>query len=165
MKKKSKYKPRPIISDPLNWVLAGLKPLSEVADEAIKLKLKNHDALKRLCLGEGDRDDANTVRHALNITFALTQTASLGSDWHEEIEVAMDAVQSMGIRGLETGRFLFKGPELTAVNLAMELHDAQLDGCTVAQLEAALKYVFSEIRKGHVRLIKGSEAHLLKGSV
>ena len=33
----------------------------------------------------------------------------------------------MALRGVETEKFLFRGPEMQAVNLAMEVHDRQLE--------------------------------------
>jgi hypothetical protein len=42
---------------------------------------------------------------------------------------------------------------MTAVNTGMEVHDAQLDACTVAELERAMELVKSEIRARKVRVI------------
>jgi hypothetical protein len=52
----------------------------------------------------------------------------------------------MGRRGVEKDRFAFTGPEMTAVKLVMDLHDAQLDDCTVKEMETALDIVHEEIR-------------------
>lgn len=43
---------------------------------------------------------------------------------------------------------------MQAVNLGMEIHDAQLDECTVKQLEEALQIVEREIRLKRARMIK-----------
>jgi hypothetical protein len=59
----------------------------------------------------------------------------------------------MGQRGVARDRFLFTGPELTAMNLGMEIHDAQLDACTVGQLEKALDFVARELRARRARAI------------
>ena len=40
-----------------------------------------------------------------------------------------------------------------ALNLGMEIHDAQLDTCTVEQLEKALEFVAREIRARRAREI------------
>jgi hypothetical protein len=65
----------------------------------------------------------------------------------------------MGKRGLANGdRFLFTGPEMQAVNLAMDVHDAQLDECTVAELEKALNLVANEIKHKRARMIKEEAA-------
>jgi hypothetical protein len=43
---------------------------------------------------------------------------------------------------------------MQAVNLGMDVHDAQLDECTVKQLEEALVIVEQEIRHKRARMIK-----------
>jgi len=59
----------------------------------------------------------------------------------------------MGKRGVERGSFAFTGPEMTAVKLIMDLHDAQLDDCSVREMEQALFIVGEEIRLKKARPI------------
>jgi hypothetical protein len=77
----------------------------------------------------------------------------LGKDWAEEIRAAQDAIYTMGRRGHERNSFVFTGPEMTAVKLVMDLHDAQLDDCTVREMEQALFIVEEEIRMKKARPI------------
>ena len=77
----------------------------------------------------------------------------IGDDWKDEIRAAQDALLAMGRRGVETGKFILRGPELTTFNLAMEIHDAQLDACTVSELEKAIDIVNSIVRAKGARLI------------
>lgn len=153
MKKKSKYKPRTIIADAMHYVLSGFKPLNQVDDEAVKLKIKNHDALLALSSGNGSVAVLDVLIAAINMSEALARSSKLGIDWIDDIAHASDALHSVAVRGLSTGRFVCKGPELTAINLGMEVHDAQLDACTVAQLDAALKLVVHEIRHKRAKVI------------
>ena len=46
---------------------------------------------------------------------------------------------------MEDERFLFRGPEMQAVNLAMEIHDAQLEQSTVKELEKMTDFVLKQI--------------------
>jgi hypothetical protein len=151
MRKKSSYKPRAIIADTLSYVKSGMKPLTSIGDEAVKLQVKNHDALNNIRMGTGTRADVDTVLTAMNIAEAMAKEAKLGIDWLDELEQAQDAVASMGERGLATGRFVFRGPELTKINLAMEVHDLQLANCTVAELERSINYTKAVIRGGGAR--------------
>jgi hypothetical protein len=57
------------------------------------------------------------------------------------------------VRGYEKGSFLFTGPEMTAVKLIMDLHDSQLDDCTVKEMEQALLIVEEELRLRKARAI------------
>ena len=53
-------------------------------------------------------------------------------------------------RSLVRGKLLFTGLELSAINIAMEVHDAQLDLATVADIERALDIINAEHRAGRV---------------
>ena len=89
---------------------------------------------------------------AFNITEALAMMR-IGDDWRNEIRAAQDALLELGRRGAETGKFILRGPELTALNLGMEIHDAQLDACTVAELERAMDMVYRTIVSKQARVI------------
>lgn len=102
----------------------------------------------------------------MNMTEALYRVrAALGKDWADEIRAGQDALLTMTKRGVERGdRFVFTGPEMQAVNLALEVHDAQLDMCTVAELESAIEIVKSEIRAKRARVIESSKETASCGS-
>jgi hypothetical protein len=60
----------------------------------------------------------------------------------------------MAQRGVNKGNlFRFTGPELTAMNIAMEIHDAQLDNCTIQELEKAMDLIQQTIRNNKARAI------------
>jgi len=152
LRKRSKYKPKPQLPNPVQWVLSGFQPMRE-NPHAMGLKIKNHQALASMVAGTGSRDDIDILIAAMNVAEALAITAELGTEYRAEITAAQDAIVSMGRRGLAKSRFLFTGPELTAMNLGMEIHDAQLDACTVGQLEKALEFVAREISARRARAI------------
>lgn len=153
-KPRKKYKPKGVRLDTMAWVMSGMKPVSQVQHAGIALKIKNHDALANLTQGRGKRDDIDLVIAALNVAEGLAMLG-LGTDWRPEINAAQEAVYQMGKRGLQHGdKFLFTGPEMQAVNLGMDVHDAQLDECTVKQLEEALLIVDREIRYKRARMIR-----------
>jgi len=158
MRKRSTYKPRQIRLDTMHYVLSGF---SKMADNkaALDLRIKNHSSLKAIIEGRATRDDVDLMIAALNMTEALAkQNNALGGDWQTEIQAAQEALLTMTRRGIRLGdRFIFKAQELTAVNLAMEIHDAQIDQCTVAQLESALDLVQKTIRNGKARAIEHME--------
>jgi hypothetical protein len=144
MRKKSKYKPKGIRLDALNWVLSGLKPISSVGDAIVVLKAKNHSALTEVVQGRGNRDQIDVLIHALNVCEAFARHGK-GKDWLPEITEAQNALYDMAKRGVEDERFLFRGPEMQAVNLAMEVHDVQLDQSTVQELEKMTDFVVKQI--------------------
>ena len=158
MRKRSKYKPKGVMLDTMAWVMSGMKPINEVDSAGLTLKIKNHDALTNITQGRGTRDDVDIVIAAMNVTEALALIGK-GKDWHTEIRAAQDAVLKMAQRGLAKGdKFVFTGAEMQAVNLCMDVHDAQLDNCTVSELEKALKLVAQEIKAKRARMIAAETA-------
>lgn len=147
MRKRSKYRPKPQLTDPLTWVLAGMKPVLTAKEVMDNVRIKNHLALRCVVEGTATRKDMDVLIEAFNVTEALCRVdASLGRDWSDEIKAGQDALLAMGRRGIAKGdRFVFTGPELTAANIVMEIHDAQLERCTVAQMEKALSEVVKDV--------------------
>lgn len=154
MRKKSNYKPRGVRYDNLSWIVAGMKKVGSLPSAGVALKLKNHEALDSILKGQGTRAHVDILIAAVNMSEALIRIRDdLGKDWAEEIKSAQDAIYTMGKRGVEKDRFAFTGPEMTAVKLVMDLHDVQLDNCTVRDMEQALFIVEEEIRMKKARPI------------
>jgi hypothetical protein len=158
MRKRSKYKPKGVRLDALNWVLSGLKPVSKVGDALVILKAKNHSALTEVVQGRGNRDQIDVLIAALNMCEAYAIHGK-GKDWLPEIKKAQDALYEMAKRGIDTDKFLFRGPEMQAVNLAMEIHDAQLEESTVKQLEDMSDFVTKQIILKRARPIVSKTEH------
>jgi hypothetical protein len=158
MKKKSKYKPKGVRLDALNWVLAGLKPVSQVGDALVTLKAKNHSALTEVVQGRGNRDQIDVLIAALNMCEAYAIHGK-GKDWLPEINEAQNAIYEMAVRGLDTEKFLFRGPEMQAVNLAMDVHDLQLETSSVKQLEDMTDFVTKQIILKRARPIVSKTKH------
>jgi hypothetical protein len=150
MRKRSKYKPKGVRLDNMAWVQSGLKRVEDVSESAT-IKIRNHDAMNTLRLGTATRVEIDVLINALNIAEALARQG-VGSDWMPELRAAQDALYTLARRGL-TSRFIVRGDELTAMNLAMEVHDAQLEAVTVKQLEAALDFVNETARLKKARSI------------
>jgi hypothetical protein len=147
MRKKSKYKPRGVRADNMSWIIAGMKKVGTLPTAGVALKLKNHEALDSILKGHGTRDHVDILIAAMNMSEALVRIRDeLGLDWKTEIRAAQDALFTMARRGVEKDRFAFTGPEMTAVRLVMDIHDAQLDDCTVKEMETALEIVAEEVR-------------------
>jgi hypothetical protein len=154
MKKKSKYKPRGVRADNMSWIIAGMKKVGTLPTAGVALKLKNREALDSILTGQGTREHVDVIINAVNMAEAMVRIRDdLGADWATEIRAAQDAIYTMGKRGIERGRFAFTGPEMTAVKLVMDVHDAQLDDCTVKEMERALEIVAEEIRLKKCRAI------------
>ena len=143
MRKRSKYKPKGVRLDNMAWVQSGLRRVEDVSASAT-IKIRNHDAMNTLRLGTATRVEIDIIIAALNIAEALARQG-VGSDWMPELRTAQDALYTLARRGLKS-RFIVRGEELKALNLAMEVHDAQLETVTVKQLETAMEFVTETVR-------------------
>ena len=154
MRKKSKYKPKGVRLDVMSWVKSGMMLTSKVGGGSIitQTRIKNHISIEALRKGEAVVDDIDALINAFNVTEALA-IMKIGDDYRTEIKAGQDALFTLGVRAREKGRFIATGPELVSINLAMEIHDAQLDICTVAEMEKALDYVWEQIRLKRARKI------------
>ena len=157
MRKKSKYKPKPIRTDAIDWVLSGMKPFTSVAI-GTDIRIKNHLAMDQLRRGVATKEDVDILRGVVNMLEGLGRMG-IGDDWQEEIRAGQDALLAVARRGVKNNmRFVVTGPELQALNLAMEIHDAQLEACTVRQLEQALDIVKEDILHKRTRAINAKDS-------
>lgn len=140
MRKRSKYRPKRILQDPVSWVTSGFAKIDDAAKDLVDtVRIKNHMSMTMILQGKGTRKEVGNIMVAFNIAHHLAERG-LGKDWIPEIVAACDAIESMRVRGEAKGdRFLFNGEELKAVNLGMEVHDAQLAECTLAQMGQAVE--------------------------
>ena len=153
-RKRSKYRPKGVLANPVQWVLGGFQPVRE-NEHAIGLKIKNHQAMFDMTQGDGTRDQFDILVAAMNMAEALVigNPDKLGGHLQDEIRAAQDALHAMGKRSLAKGVFRFTGPELQAMNIGMDIHDQQLDTCNIAELHEAIDLVAKTIRNKKARAI------------
>jgi hypothetical protein len=152
LKKRSKYRPRAMLANPLGYVLESLTPIASMNKYFIDLKIKNHLALTQLTKGEASRDDIDTMITVANITEALYRLG-FGRDYADVVREGLEALRTVGRRGVETGSFVLKAAEMNALNLVMELHDAQLETITLRDMEKAIALVQEEFRQRKMKPI------------
>lgn len=146
MRKRSKYRPRAVLANPLGYVLESMTPIAAMNKYFIDLKIKNHLAMANLTKGEAKRDDIDTLVAAVNMTEALYRLG-FGRDYADVVKEGLASLRAVGKRGIETGRFVLKSAEMNALNLAMELHDAQLETITLRDMEKAIALIKEEYRQ------------------
>lgn len=156
MKKKSKYKPKPIRQDVMSWVMSGMKMVADVPDAGTKLMLRNHVSFDEVLAGRGTVEHVDLLISMVNMAEALANL-QLGRDWLPEIEQAQDAIYAMAQRGISGKSFLFTGEEMNIVRQVLELHDVQLENCPVKTMEKALEDINKEFVHDKMRRIKPLE--------
>lgn len=142
------------MANPVQWVLNGFMPM-RTEPKATELKIKNHQAMFDMTNGDATRHTVDVLISAMNMAegLAIVNPDKLGGHLRKEISEAQDALHNMGKRSLAKSVFRFTGPELTAMNIGMEIHDQQLDTCTIAELDNALQLVYKIIRSKKARAI------------
>ena len=156
MKKRSKYKPKGVRLDTLSWVISGLKKIPDVPNAGTSLLLKNHVSFDEIREGRGNKDHVDNLISMVNMAEALA-LRQLGRDWLPEIREAQDAIFAMAQRGVSGKSFLFTGEELKSVQTILELHDEQLNNCSVRMLELALEDIAKEFKHNKMRRIEPLE--------
>lgn len=156
MRKRSKYRPKPILQNPLGYVLEGMEPVRSHGSHALNLKIKNHLALSNLTQGKATRHDIDILINMVNIVEALYRLG-FGKEYAEEVKNGLDALHAVAVRGKDSNRFILKADEMNALNVICELHDAQLEVITVKDLDQAIDLVEKERRAKKMRPVVQKE--------
>jgi hypothetical protein len=143
VRKRSKYRPKGVIMDPMAYVKESLSPVE--ASYLLALRIRNHAAMMALTQGKATRDDIDLMIVMANMTEALYRMG-LGRDYAEEVRQGLDALYEVGRRGASNYKFVLRANEMGALNTLMELHDAQMDIATVGDVDRALRMVREEKR-------------------
>lgn len=148
MKKRSKYRPKPVVLNAWERVIQGVQPIKEQFGDALTvLKIKHYNALDAIKSGRAGKHEADILIACFNVAEAYA-CHGLGADWMREIKAAQDAVASMVHRAAKLKRYGCTGEEMQAISLGIGIHDEQLDNSTVKQLEDMVEFVERQLRQG-----------------
>lgn len=156
MRKKSKYRPKAILANPLGYVLEGMKPVAKHDSFMVDLKIKNHGAMTAVMQGKGTRQDIDLLIGMVNITEALYRLG-VGTDYKEIIQTGLQELRAVAERGVAGNKFVMRASEIKALNEVLELHDAQMEVITVKDMEKAIKIVHEEYRNKRAIPIKAKQ--------
>lgn len=153
MRKRSKYRPRVMLQNPLEFVLSGMKPVRDLPGIFLDVQLKNRAALEQIRMGQATKDDIDMLIGAFNIAEALAING-LGYDWKDEINAAQNDLLELARRGVERNmRFIMTAKQWESLKLVMDLHEEQLAQATVYDIEKANDFVLRVIAQGKARAI------------
>ena len=153
MRKRSSYRPRPKLVNPVAYVIEGLTPVKEHDSYLIDLKIKNHGAMTALTRGQADKDQ---IEFLINMSNAAQALCMMGfkQEYIELVLEGSDALLQVGRRGAKTGSFVLKAEEMNAINLLMQVHDEQFELITVRDMEKVNEIVLRELKSKHRRKMK-----------
>jgi len=140
MRKRSKYRPKDRLLNPLGFVVENSKGLADQHQQYVAtLKIKNHAAMFALTQGQATRIDIDCLVQMANIMDAFRLLGVGGVE--SEITAATGAIWDICARTTKTGRFVATGPEMLALNTLLDYHDELFEHITVKQLDDAIKMV------------------------
>ena len=146
MRKKSKYKPKGVRLDTMNWVVTGMTKVSAKESAYVTMHLKNMSALDSLAKGTANKKEIDIVIGVINVAEALCELG-VGSEYHQIVLNASSALYDVCKRSFEINdRFICRGEELSAIKLGYEVHDAQMESTTIGMLDKALDVIDKTIR-------------------
>jgi hypothetical protein len=153
VRKRGKQRATRALINPLNYVLDSITPLTRYNPNLLDLKIKNHASMLALTQGRATRDDYNRLIALANIVEAL-YLMGFGKTYKDVMDQGHEALLAVGRRANGSGSYVLKADEMAALNLLMELHDAQIDIITVKDMERAIKLVEKERSAGRTTPIK-----------
>ena len=153
MRKKSKYKPKGVRLDAMNWVVTGMTKVSAKESAYVTMHLKNMSALDSLAKGTANKKEIDIVIGVINVAEALCELG-VGSEYHQIVLSASSALYDVCKRSFEINdRFICRGSELSAIKLGYEVHDAQMEITTIGMLDKALDVIDRTIREQKATVI------------
>lgn len=136
MRKKSKYKPRPIITDVMAHVKQGFTKANE-SDNYIMCAIANHSAMHSLIRGVATKDEIKIVCNFSNMAEGLC-VLGIGKEFEKEIKKGSDAIVALVEKANSIGRFVANAEQINALNELLEIHDAQMEVATISDIEKSL---------------------------
>ena len=147
MRKRSKYRPKERLLNPVGFVVENSKGLAEQHQQYVTtLKLKTHAAMLALTKGEATKKDMDYLIQTHNIMEAFNLIGIKGLE--NEIKAASEAIFNICQRTIKAGKFIATGPEIIALNTLIDYHDDLFEHITVKQLDDAVKLARHIIRNG-----------------
>lgn len=152
MRKRSKYRPRAVLANPVAYVVESVTPVTQHDSYLVDLKIKNHGAMAALARGQATRAEIDMLIAMSNMIEALW-TLGFGKEYEAVMCAGQAALIEVGRRGLATNKFILRASEMNALNDLMELHDAQMEVVTVGDIERGIAIIRKRERIGQVHRI------------
>lgn len=139
-KPRKAYKPKGVIHNTMQYIKQGFTPLTDQRDADVALRIRNHGAVESLVKGRGSMFDVDTLIAMSNMAMAL-KNLGYGVEYANELHEGADAVEALRNRVTTTTRYTLWAAEIKAINVLLEVHDAQLDVVDIQTLDRAVQIV------------------------
>ena len=152
MRKRSKYRPKGVRLDTIGYVMESMKPVAKHENYLLDLKIKNSVAMAALMRGTAVKSDIDTLIAMSNIVEALYQLG-FGAEYKDVGVDGREALLTIVHRAVTTKRFVPTAEQIKALQLLMELHDAQMDVITIKDMERALAFANTQFVNKRVTVL------------
>lgn len=136
-KPRKKYRPKHILADPVGYVTELMGGVKDHETYLRDLKLRNSAAMTNLLQGRANKKDMDVLIAMSNITEALYRLGH-GKAYQDVAVAGRAAILGITWRAVERHRYVPTGPEINALNMLMELHDAQMEVICVQDMDRAI---------------------------
>ncbi len=126
---------RPVLLNPVAYAIEGASKLPP--EQRAGILAGNAMALAALRKGDATRDQFDRLTQAILIADEL-RAFGLASDHADTFAKAIDALAAILARTeLTAGRYVARGPELTAIDDAVFVHSVQIEHVALSEMERA----------------------------
>ncbi|SDC66816.1 hypothetical protein SAMN05428966_10275 [Massilia sp. PDC64] len=137
------YRPKGACDNPLG-IFGGMGDTHR--DHLRRIQTLNHLAMVDLAQGRGTREQWNRIVGAINIANVMCEMG-IGDEFRQATIDARDALLELGKRAVRNDdHFVCTGAELTAINHALDCHDAQLENVRAIDVDRAADEVARRVR-------------------
>lgn len=144
-KPRKAYRPKPAVRNPISAIFGGMS--GDHAEHLRRLNIINHAAMVAMVQGRATRDDWDRLVGVINMGNVMCEQG-IGNEFRAAMIAGRDVMCEVGKRAVASGRFLFRGDEMAAMNEALDCHDAQLENVRAIDVERASDEVMRRIHGG-----------------
>lgn len=153
MRKRSKYRPKPVYLNAFERAVEGATPIGQAHNQYYTdMMLKNHGAMTALTQGRASKKDMDILIAMANIMEAF-RMMGVCTPLGDEIAAGRRALIDISVRAVKHLRFVPTGPEIVALNTLLELHDEMMPHITGVQLDRAIDLAKKTIRAGKAAVL------------
>lgn len=116
--------------------------------------MHSHGAMTELIAGRATRAHLGEIVAVYNMA-RLLLLKGYGQDMASVIINAESALKAIAQRSVKLSRYVLTGPEISALNLLLELHDAQLDIVTAKDVAIVRDANMADFSKGNFTQLPG----------
>lgn len=148
MRKRSKYRPKGVIANPVQYVISGLKP----PDKGVTLRVVTdmHIAYENFRTGKATQRDWDALADVVNHTLVLAKQFGVGTEYYPLAKHCRETMIAIGERYKAGKGFGLTGPQLSALQELLELHEEQIKVVDADTMAKAVSRAL-ELRRTGVR--------------